>query len=1195
MRTQQLLLLAALLLAPALRAQEEGRLTGSVTDPTGAAVPHAHVQLLLPGGTQPLFRAETTQDGLFRLLGLRPNRYDLLIEAAGFSPARLSAIAIDPGRETSLPVIRMEVGATTQTLNVQEQNTAVQTSNAEITSTLSNEQMHLLPQLDRSPLALIATQPGVGSNGLENTTINGQRTSFSNVTFAGINVQDNYIRDNALDYLPNLLLEDEVQEVTVTTSNSNPALGSGSSQVAFSPPSGTDTFHGKLYWYNRNNITAANDWFQNQAGVALPFLNQNQIGGALGGFIIPHKLYFYTNYEAYRNRQQSSVTRTVFTASALQGLFTYRNSQTRTLQQVNVLSAAGLTESPVIAKLLAQLPGPSLINNFTVGDSTANSLRNTAGYLFLQRANRDRNNVLGNFDYYVAPKHSVNFVYLWNSDAPDRGDVQNGGFNTVPFVKNQDSANLLSAAWRWTVTPAFINELRGGYNLAPGIFSSNQNFPSAILVPALIDNPIDTFQNQGRYTNTYSLSDNVNYTHGRHTVQAGYQVQVVHVREFDYSNTIPQYTLGISANSPYGLTATQLPGISASALADANSLLATLAGLVTSATETFNVTSRTSGFVPGAPNLRHLTNNSIAFYAQDNWKILKRLSLTLGLRYEFYKPVTETSGIALIPRLENGNAIQTLLDPNAVLDFASGDTGRPLYKSDKNNFAPNVGLAWDIFGDGRTAFRAGYSINFVNDEFLRSIENTSIDTNAGLTTTPVLSGLTGTAGNLPAIPTPVVQVPRTTAQNYALNTSNEVAMPDPNLVTPYVQQWTAGIQRQLKGFLIDVKYVGNHGTKLFRAIDYDQVIIQQNGFLADFLRAQNNAALSSAAGKAYNPIYNSAIAGSQPLTVFPKLVNSGNLSNSTVRNYIQTGQVGALAELYQVDGLNGGVQFFPNPAAVGADLLTNFSNSTYNALQVDVSHRFSNGLSAQANYTWSKALSDAAGDGQTRFEPFLDINNSKLEKSRAPFNQTSVFKANYIYELPFGTGKRFDLGRKLNRLVGGFSTSGIVTWSTGNPFSFYSGRATLNRAGGSRSINNTADSTLTAGQISSLLGLRFDGNGAYYIANSAISPDDGRGVASDGSPAFAGQAFTNPTAGSVGTISKNQFNAPTWFAFDAGVQKTMKVTERISAELRAEAINVLNHPTFFVGDQNINSTDFGVVGQSLLPPRVVQFGLYVKF
>jgi hypothetical protein len=1183
----------ALMFSTALFGQEEGRLTGSVVDPSGAALAHAQIKVLLPGGTHPLFQSETTQDGLFRLPGLRPNTYDLLVEAAGFAPHKIAKLAVDPGRETSLPAIRMELGTTAQTLDVQDQVTQIQTTNAEVTSTLSNEQMHLLPQLDRSPLALIATQAGVGSNGLENTTINGQRTSLANVTFAGINVQDNYLRENGLDFLPNLLLEDEVQEVTITTSNSNPAMGGGSAQIAFSPPSGTDTFHAKLYWFNRNNVTAANDWFQNQAGVALPFLNQNQIGGALGGFIIPHKLYFYVNYEAFRNRQQSSVIRTIFTADALQGIFTYKNTRTGLIQKVNVLQAAGVAADPTVAKLLSQLPGPQQINNFSVGDSTAGNLRNTAGYLFLQRANRDRNNALGNFDYYATAKHSFNFVYKWNSDAPDRGDVQNGGFSPTPLVTNQDSANLLSAAWRWSVTPSLTNEVRGGYNLAPGIFTSSQTFPAAFIIPALVDNPIDTFQNQGRYTNTYSISDSGNYTHGRHTVQFGYQSQWVHVKTYDFSGTIPQYALGISAASTIGLSATQLPGISANALADANALLATVGGIVASAAQTFNVTSRTSGFVPAASNTRNLTNNNLAFYLGDNWKVFKNLAVTLGVRYEYYFPVNETGGLALIPRLENGNAIQTLLDPNAVLDFAGGNTGRSLYKSDRNNFAPNVGLAWDVFGNGRTALRAGYSINFVNDEFLRTTENNAIDTNSGLVSIGSLANLTDRVSKLPAISTPVLQIPRTTADNYALDTTNPVAIPDPNLVTPYVQQWNIGIQQQIKGFVIDVKYVGNHGTKLFRSIDYNQVIIQQNGFLADFLRAQNNAALSQAAGKAYNPVYNPAIAGSQVLTVFPHLTSGGFLSNSTVRSDIQTGQVGALAELYAVDSLNGSVQFFQNPNALGADMVTNYSNSTYNGLQADISHRFHGGLSAQANYTFSKVLSDAAGDTQERFEPFQDINNAKLEKSRAPFNQTHVFKANYIYELPFGAGKRFDMGRTLNRVLGGFSTSGLLTWSSGSPFSFFSGRATFNRP--SRSVNNTAVSSLTAGQINSILGLRFDGNGAYFVSKSAVNPDDGTGVAPDGSPAFTGQAFSNPTAGNVGTLSKNQFDGPSWFAFDAGVQKVTHVTEKLSVELRAEAINVLNHPTFFVGNQNINGTDFGIVGTSLLAPRVVQFGLYVKF
>ena len=141
------------------------------------------------------------------------------------------------------------------------------------------DQIRRLPSLDRSPLALVRTQAGV-TNGRANTIINGQRTSFSNVTLDGVNIQDNFLRDNALDFLPNLLLLDQVAEVTVATSNASAANGGGSSQVIFSTPSGENALHGGLYWSNRNSALAANTWFNNRDKVAKPFLNQNQLGGS---------------------------------------------------------------------------------------------------------------------------------------------------------------------------------------------------------------------------------------------------------------------------------------------------------------------------------------------------------------------------------------------------------------------------------------------------------------------------------------------------------------------------------------------------------------------------------------------------------------------------------------------------------------------------------------------------------------------------------------------------------------------------------------------------------------------------------------------------------------------------------------------------------------------------------------------------
>ncbi|MCX6637128.1 MAG: carboxypeptidase regulatory-like domain-containing protein, partial [Acidobacteria bacterium] len=420
-------------------AQVAGRLSGSVVDSTGAAAPGAKVSVYLAGGSQPVLTAETTSEGLFALSGVRPEFYDLTIQAQGFVAYTVRQVKVDPARETVIPPIKLELAAVRQTLEVSAAAESVQTSNAEVSSTVTNEQVRRLPMLDRSPLALIATQPGVTYNGRADasTTINGQRTSFANVSMDGINIQDNYLRDNALDYVPNLLLLDQVGEFSVVTSNSSAALGGGSSHVVFVSPSGTNQFHGGAYWQNRNNVFSANSWFNNQAGVPRPFLNQNQAGAFLGGPIVKDKLLFYMNYEAFRRRQQTSVNRTIPTADARRGLFTYRDTQ-GAVRKVDVLQAANMRIDPLIQAMLDKVPGPEKINNFDLGDSAPDLLRNTAGYRFLKRGNRTRDNALAKLDYNLSPKHIFSASYLWNRDNLDRPDDDtDNDFSPVPKVVNE--------------------------------------------------------------------------------------------------------------------------------------------------------------------------------------------------------------------------------------------------------------------------------------------------------------------------------------------------------------------------------------------------------------------------------------------------------------------------------------------------------------------------------------------------------------------------------------------------------------------------------------------------------------------------------------------------------------------------------------------------------------------------------------
>jgi hypothetical protein len=1201
-------LVSGLLASSLAFAQVTGTLSGSVVDPSGAAVPSATVSVLVPGGKTPILAGKTTTEGHFTFTGVRPGTFDISVDAAGFGSAAVHDIKVEPIRETALPLITLQLGTIAQTVVVTESTQTVEVANASVSTTVTTTQIDKLPLLGRDVLTLVETQAGVvlGSpdslaNGVD-LVINGLRSTYTNVTLDGINIQDNYLRENGVGFTPNLLKSSQVSEFTVETSNASTTIGGGASQVNLVGPSGTNTFHGEALWYNRNSAFAANDWFNNLSGIPQPRLNQNIAGGRIGGPIRKDKLFFFGAFEGTYDHQQTPENGYVLTPDARQGIFTYTDNA-GIVQKKNLLALRNASIDPFVKdNILPNLP--TTINNFLLGDSSPTQLRNTAGYSFNQRSNDTRKVVSGKIDYAYSTKNlftgAVHLAKL-NQDRPDASN----GFQPVPPVFLDGFTKLFSGSWRWNPTPNLINELRAGANLSPVHFNTSGTLPAFFESnrSVLWTSPVNEFLPQGRDTNTSSIGDTLSYIRGRHTFQFGVNFQILHIRSYNDGGIVPRYDVGMGTGQN-GLTGADLPGIGSSDLNNANALLASLGGFVDAYTQVFNVKTRTSGFVNGQTQARNWRYNEYAAFGQDQWKIRRGLTIVLGVRYEYFAPVDEANGLVLMPVLQNNNPINTLLS-NATVDFAK----RPIYNKDLNNFAPNIGFAWDVRGDGKTAVRAGYSINYVDDNNIATVNN-SANTNSGLQTTVSNAGLSGTlSNNRPAIPVPTFRVPITEAQLYATNTTNAMGLVDPNLRTPYVQQWNFSLEHDFWGTVVAVRYLGNHGVKELRAIDFNQVNIRAGGFLDDFLRARSNGNLARAATGVFNPNYNSAIPGSQVLTVFPLLVNGGGLNTTSVRTAIDQGAPGALANTYQTGRTNGPISFFNNPNIQGGNMITNYSNSVYHAFQVDVRHRYRNGFQIQGNYTWSKVLSDALGDQQSRFEPFLDFGNAKLERARAPYDLTHVFHLNGTYELPFGTGHRL-LSRSpvLSRVAGGWNIGSIVTWQSGPPFSILSLRGTLNRTG-SRAAQNTASTTLTKAQLDQVVGFYVTGNGPYFINPANINPRDNRGTTQEGQPTFSGQAFFNPGPGSVGTLQRRMFNNPTDFILDANISKITRVTERQTIELRLEAVNALNHPSFYTGANygfginaglpdarfNINSTQFGRIGSTFFSARQVQIGLHYRF
>jgi hypothetical protein len=1171
-----------------LLAQFSGRVTGSVVDSSGSSVPDAQVNLYLAGGQKPLLTTKTSSDGQYYFNSVRAANYDLTVEAKGFLKLTVRNLTVDAARETTVPQIKLQVAAVTETVDVKGDVQGVELSNAEIADTVTVDQIKNLPIFDRDPLQLLQLEPGVIANGNSPTVINGLRTSYSDVSIDGINIQDNYIRDNALDYSPNMPLMGQVRQVTIVSSNVNSAASGGATQTAFSTPSGTNNYHGEALWYDRNNAFSANNWFANQAGLPLSHLNQNQFGVSVGGPIQKDKLFFYFNYEALRTHQQIPQNTVVLTADAEQGIFRYRNAD-GAIEQANLLNVKNVAVNPFMQAEIAEIPPPSAINNNLVGDGL-----NTGGYLFNMRDNGTRDNLTGKLDYNISTRNSLALSYLWNRYNLDRPDLEND-YSTIPKATNPTHTNFLAFSWRTTPTSRITNEVRAGFNLSYGYFFNNQNFNGAIVTGMDFSDPVNEFQPQGRTTNTYTLGDDAAWQHGRHNIQFGYHQQDVRVHSFNAAGVVPIYSLAMgSGQAAYTLSAGNLPGVTANDLANANALLATLGGFIDGYSQTFNVTSRMSGFVPAADFVRNFIQNEYAVYGQDNWKVAPRLTLTLGLRYEMPGVVDEAHSLELLPNMAAG-AAATLLS-NATLNFAGGSVGRPFYHREWHAFAPSFGFAWDASGNGKTAIRGGYAISYVNDAEIIAAEN-MLEGNAGLQGIASTTGLSArVSSTLPAITPPMYQVPIAVQQEYATDPFNVLTTIDPNLHRPYVQQYSVGIQREWLNTVFESRYVGNHVVGAYRAFDFNQVQIENNGFLTDFLKAQNNGFLAQAAGRGFNPAYSALVPGSQPLSVLTKFSDHGALTDPNVVYYIQTGQPGELADYYQTNGLNptNAVPVYANPYALGADMLTNYSSSSYNSLQLAMRHRMHSGLSFEANYTFAKVLSDGDGDLQTRFQAFLDFNNPKLERSRADFDLNHMIKANGYYELPFGEGHRLHLNKALNRAVGGWTFGSVMIWQSGSPFSILSSYATLNRA--ARSYYNGANTTVGGAALMQIVHFRMTGNGPVEIAPSAINTD-GTGVSAPGAAAFSGEIFSNPGPGTLGELQRRMFSGPWAFNIDMSLTKNVKLTEHENLTLRMEAFNAPNHATFWVGDQNINSTSpaFGTISNMLFSPRIMEFGAHLSF
>ncbi|QYO65754.1 cytochrome c oxidase subunit II [Leptolyngbya sp. 7M] len=890
------------------------------------------------------------------------------------------------------------------------------------------------------------------------------------------------------------------------------------------------------------------------------------------------------------------------------------------------------TISPyILNNVLAGMPTTS---NFTGGDGL-----NTLGYRLNRRQDQDRDQYSSRIDVDVNDRNSLSFIYNYNKEVNLRPDIDATGFTEVPDGIQSSANKQFTMAYRRVFTSNFITEFRGGIFTSEVPFDRISEYPAFIASVPLISGP-NTFTDQGRNTKGFNYQANSDWIVGKHTFRFGGQLQFFKVNAYNDVGTVPTLTFASGTGTTFtAANFTNIGGISTTQLATANGLLGLLGGHFTQIARSFNITTIDEGFVPGATEYRPFRYENHGFYFSDRWSAARGLTISLGARYEIFPALRNLTGRGLEPFIADlDNPLASLLDPNGKYVVLGESIGKKnqYYLTDYNNIAPNIGVAWSpaaekgilgfIFGNRRSVFRGGYSHVFGNDSIVTSINNASVGNSGLARTTVTLSGLVGRVDTDPVPTVPVPSVP-TIPFSYLVNNGPGIGNHfgtvfgiDPKLQTPLVKQYSFGWQREIFGNMaFEIRYVGTSSNNLARGVDYGQIDVVNNGFLADFLRAQNNLRLTgnafctdpgcvplqifanSGAPQAGRLLvgganginaatFNNNLTNGTPLDLALAFINSTNPRN--INNQPCIGSIGTfVCNPNAVPYVN----FLPNNSSGVIDIFENAGWYQYDSLQTEIRRRFANGLYFQANYTFSKNITDTVGTTQQLFEPFLDNNNRKLDRQRADFDTTHVFTANGIYQLPFGRGKKFlNYDNWASRIfLSNWELSGLMQWQSGAPITFVDTRGTLNRT--ARSARQTANSNLSYDEIRALMGIfqqNVGGQDVIYWINPAII--NSQGAASGGysltGATFPGQVFFNTNPGQTGNLGRTIVNGPRYFNIDMALLKSIQFRERMRVQLRLEAFNVLNNVNFIQNTQfaNINSTTFGQI-TSAFAPRQIQW------
>jgi len=1110
-----------------------GELTGLVTDPSGAVVPNAEVKLT-NAATGSSRTTVTTDSGIYRFSALPiVGTYTLETSPKGFKSTKVNAIVVTVGTTTTRDV-HLELGASSEQVTVEAGQQLVQTEESAVSQLVDRRVWENMPLEARNANDFVNLLAGavpeqIAGGTFRGAAVNGTRTGTGNFMVEGVDNNEQGQGGVAVCGTQcgqggsnTSISPDAIQEYRVISHDFNAEYGKAGGFVTDTVlKGGTNQYHGSLFEYNRIQKLTANDWFSNNAGIR-DHLVRNQFGGSIGGPIIKDKTFFYGTFEDHRLRVSSPVSGTAITRQ----FYDFVNSgQFASYVDANLCgggcSVLPTTVGPIFNQLLQKWPLAMPLVNSSIDcttDTTGACIGQgafTTGFAYpvpvYDTATESSINPLDQYRFSVKVDHKLgvndqlNGVYLFEDT---KGKCNFCGSDTTFGVPEENPNRAQTAGFTWTHTfsPTILNQAKLGYVRRKANFfdPGSEGIPEFYTIDALVAGfGASTGIPQFFTENQFQYKDDLSITHGKHSFKMGAEYRRTrngssfhndefgHFTSWSVEDLITDSVFTDQLDNAFGYGAY---GYGGWYYAGAS-------------------VNPTNGQVPDF--YRGYRANEFGAYGQDDWRISPRLTVNLGLRWDYFGPPHNFKenidsnyyfGTPVTP------VVQQCKDPvtGLLVSCASLGTANPFFPSnsdwyaleasavpqvrnndiwhkDTNNFAPRIGFSWDTFGNQKWVVRGGFGI-FYDRLYNNVFENIRFNAPyfADETFGVFVSGVAAGPLKQPGL----LNIPFTNNAGFIDPNLFPAGLPKPvprhidqNLATAYYEQYSFGMQHDLgHNYALELNYIGTLGRKLIG-------ILNRN-------------------------TYNGRTAG----------IGSTNRPN----------------------------QLFNNDNARG-----NYYGSNYNAVTASLRKNFSSGLSFNANYTYSKALDELSDTFRTRTGAIsaTDVQNIGFDYGPADFDVRHRVVVSYNYDLPF---------MRTNRWLGGWALNGIFSWNTGAPIGLYSSTADPNRDG-QRIDRPSFDYAAGHDVLNAIVGkeqVQNGTNGYVYLDPTLFTP-------------VTCPASVNGGAWCNGNLGRNSIPGPMFTNWDFGVSKAFRVTENTKLRFDANFFDLFNHPNFQNPQGNFSDPAFG--------------------